>query len=124
VGYVEVEDLVAVPEGAFEFVDIQGGMTPIVPKQAKFRAGDALNFSREGSEFAFEADRSAVDHKSSSISSIPLYFFGSMGSFSCFLISCWSFVVGLRVGTVAANNTGSNGTWEALAFDPLIFIAL
>ena len=42
-GDVEVEDLMAVPKQAFEFVNVQRGMPPVVAEQAKLGAGGSLD---------------------------------------------------------------------------------
>jgi len=122
VGDIKVEDRVTVPESALQLVNVQRGVSPVRSEQEKLCAGDTLNFMREGTKFALEADRATIGHRSSSISSIPWYSFGSMRSFACFLISSRSFGVGLRDGTVAANRTGSKGISD-LVFFPLAFIA-
>ena len=109
VGEVKVENLVAVPKEAFELVNVEGGVSPVILEQAELGARDSLDFRRERAQFTFETNRATEGHGSSSISSGSSYSRGSMGSFSWSLVSRRSLAVGLRAGTVAAKRTASNG---------------
>lgn len=67
---VKIKSLMAVPKNAFEFVEVQRRMTPVVGEQNEFCASHALNFGRKQCEFFFEANCATENHKSLTISSI------------------------------------------------------
>ena len=58
------------PSSAFEFMDVQRRMAPIVGEQNEFCASHALNFAGKQCEFFFEADCATENHKSLTMSSI------------------------------------------------------
>jgi hypothetical protein len=98
------------PKNAFEFVNVERRMAPVISEQTELGVRDTLDFRQERAQFAFEADRSTEGSGASSISSGSSYSVGLIGSFSWALVSWRSLVVGLREGTVAAKRTGSKGT--------------
>jgi hypothetical protein len=89
-------------------------MAPIAAEQGKPRASGAFDFRRKQLKFAFEPDRTPEGHKSSTIFSIDLCFFGSIASSGRAFASAMSLALGLREGTVAANKIGS---MSATGFD-------
>src|ERR1039458_9740485 len=107
VGDVEVENLVAVPCDAFEFMAMEGGMPPVAAEQGEFGASGFLYLRRQVFELAFETAVAAEDHRSLTMPSIDSYSCGSTASSSRSLQSSMSFAVGVRDGTLAANNTAS-----------------
>ncbi len=70
VRHIKIKNLMVVPSSAFEFMDVQRRMPPVVGEQNKFCASDALNFGRKQCEFFFEANCSTENHKSLTMSSI------------------------------------------------------
>src|ERR1035441_6990702 len=85
-------------------------MPPVAAEEGELGAGRALNFRGKRLELVLEADGSPEPHRSLAVSSIFACSFGSMASPGRSLASALSLAVGLREGTTAANNTGSNGT--------------
>ena len=120
VGHPKVEDLMAMPGDAFQFVAAERGMPPIGTEQGELGAGNTLDIGRKGFELALEPDGPPEDHRSLTMSSMESYCWGSMASSLCSLVSAKSLSVGLRAGTVAANSTGSKGT-SAFVFFVLAF---
>ena len=123
VGDGEIEDLVAVPGDAFEFVAAERGMPAIRTEQREFGTGNLLDVERKSVELVFEPDSAPEDPRSLTMSSMESYSCGSIASSFCSLVSAKSLGVGLRAGTVAANSTGSKGT-SAFAFFVLAFITV
>ena len=121
VGDVEVKNLVTVPCDAFEFMAVEGRMPPVAAEQGKFGASGFLYLRWQVFELAFETAVAAEDQRPLTMSSIDSYSCGSTASSPRSLQSSMSFDVGLRDGTLAANNTGSNGT-SAFVFFSLSFI--
>ena len=117
VGDIKVENLVSVPEEACQFVTAQRGMPPVRGEKREFAASGAFDFGRKISELSFKSNGPAIGHRSSTAPSIASCSFGSIGSFSCSLMSLKSLAVALRAGTVAAKNMGSKGTFFAFPFD-------
>jgi hypothetical protein len=67
---LKVSASVAMPENARELVTAQGRMTPVVREEGELRASSSLNFRRKASKFPFEPNGAAIDHRSSTASSI------------------------------------------------------
>lgn len=67
---VKIKSLMAVPKNAFEFVDVQRRMTPVVGKQSELGASHLLDYGGNQCEFFFEANRATENHKSLTMSSI------------------------------------------------------
>ena len=116
IGHPKVEDLMAVPDDACRFVAAERGMSSIGTEHGELGAGNVLDIERKGFELAFEPDGAPEDHRSLTMSARESYCWGSTASSICSLVSARSLGVGLRAGTVAANNTGSKGTSTFVLF--------
>ena len=69
-GDIKVENLVAMPENVRELVTAQGRMTPVLREESELRASSSLDPRRKASKFPFEPNSAAIDHRSSTASSI------------------------------------------------------
>ena len=69
-GDMKIENLVAMPENAREFMTAQRRMTPVRREEREFLASGALNFEGKVSKFSLEPNGSAIDHRSSTASFI------------------------------------------------------
>ena len=69
-GDIKIENLVAMPENAREFMTAQRRMAPVRREEREFRASGALNFGGKISKFSLEPNGPAIDHRSSTASSI------------------------------------------------------
>ena len=44
---IKIKDLAAVPESAFQFVHVQGGMSPVIAEKSKLGQGDTPDLGRK-----------------------------------------------------------------------------
>ena len=67
-GDIQIENLVAMPENAGEFVTVQRRMPPVRREQGELRTSGTFNLGRKISKLSLKSNRAPIDHKSSTVS--------------------------------------------------------